>query len=57
MPLHVYLRKKKSTLKEVLQQLFPQYCPMIFFESGQENYRKLVDHLKKYFKKHKQFAH
>jgi hypothetical protein len=56
-PLHVYLRKKGASLKEVLEGSFPQYSRFIFFESSQENFKKLIDILKKYFKKQKKFLY
>lgn len=41
----------------MIEQLFPEYVPYIFFESSQENFKKLIDLLKKYFKKHKKFIY
>lgn len=33
--------------------MFPQFCPNIFFESSQENYKMLMDLVKKFMKKKK----
>lgn len=52
-PMHAYLRLKGQTLRKAVEELLPEYCSYVFFEDSSENYKKLVEFLKEYFKRSK----
>ena len=41
LPLHAYLRLKNATFQQILEEMFPEYGHRIFFETSEENLKKL----------------
>lgn len=56
LPLHVYLRYRNITFQEAVSEFCPpEQVGRIFFESGEENVKKMVEIVKKYLKKNKNY--